>query len=230
MSKKKKKNQILSDTPLMKIRRCKVVTARQRESHLLKAMLSSCVTTSTRTTGQRERNGCLPIRPRRHRTQCLAKGKRGKGSSADAASLAAGAGLRGGKRGALDKVLKEIEGAYGAGAIMTLNSDGENTSAVKTQSTGALNLDLALGGGLPKGRVVELYGPESSGKTTLALTCMAACQKAGQQVGRRGCLSVCLSVSPLVHVCVSHTHKLSLSLSVSVSVSSGGLHRCRARL
>ena len=82
------------------------------------------------------------------------------------------------KRKALDTTLSQIEKMYGKGAIMRL---GENASmAVSAVSTGSLTLDLALGvGGLPRGRVIEIYGPESSGKTTLALHVIAEVQKLG---------------------------------------------------
>jgi len=82
-----------------------------------------------------------------------------------------------GKQKALSLVLKQIEQNFGKGAIMRL---GDATRMrVETISSGALTLDLALGGGLPKGRVIEIYGPESSGKTTLALHAVAEVQKAG---------------------------------------------------
>jgi recombination protein RecA len=81
------------------------------------------------------------------------------------------------KQKALNIVLAQIERSFGKGAIMRL---GDATRMrVETIPSGALTLDLALGGGLPKGRVVELYGPESSGKTTLALHAIAEVQKAG---------------------------------------------------
>jgi recombination protein RecA len=77
----------------------------------------------------------------------------------------------------LAATLAQIERTFGKGAIMRL---GDATQMrVETLSTGALTLDLALGGGLPKGRIIEIYGPESSGKTTLALHAIAATQKAG---------------------------------------------------
>jgi recombination protein RecA len=78
---------------------------------------------------------------------------------------------------ALDRALQQIEKTYGKGAIMQLDA---NLSAAKDGiSTGALSLDLALGGaGLPRGRIVEIFGPESSGKTTLALHVIAAAQRA----------------------------------------------------
>jgi len=77
----------------------------------------------------------------------------------------------------LSIVLRQIEQTFGKGAIMRL---GDATRMrVETISSGALTLDLALGGGLPKGRVIEIYGPESSGKTTLALHAVAEVQKGG---------------------------------------------------
>ena len=81
------------------------------------------------------------------------------------------------KQKALSLVLTQIERNFGKGSIMRL---GDATRMrVETIPTGALTLDLALGGGLPKGRVIEIYGPESSGKTTLALHAIAEVQKAG---------------------------------------------------
>ncbi len=83
-----------------------------------------------------------------------------------------------GKAKALGAALDQIEKQFGKGAIMKL---GENhTSAnVEFVSTGCLSLDIALGGGIPKGRIVEVYGPESSGKTTLTLHAIAEVQKRG---------------------------------------------------
>ena len=81
------------------------------------------------------------------------------------------------KAKALANVLGEIEKNFGAGAIMRL---GDNVGMrVETFPTGAINLDIALGGGLPKGRVIEAYGPESSGKTSIALHAIAEVQKLG---------------------------------------------------
>ncbi|MEM7770119.1 MAG: recombinase RecA [Cyanobacteria bacterium P01_E01_bin.6] len=81
------------------------------------------------------------------------------------------------KQKALDMVLGQIDRNFGKGTIMRL---GDATRMrVETIPTGALTLDLALGGGLPKGRVIEIYGPESSGKTTLALHALAEVQKRG---------------------------------------------------
>ncbi len=83
------------------------------------------------------------------------------------------------RKKALDAALGQIEKQFGKGAVMRLGDSGvDNTIGVI--STGSLSLDVALGiGGLPRGRVVEIYGPESSGKTTLALQVIAECQKAG---------------------------------------------------
>ena len=81
--------------------------------------------------------------------------------------------------GMLDNALGQIEKAFGKGAIMKL-SDSPNVGGISGIPTGALSLDLALGGrGVPRGRVVELFGPESSGKTTLALHVIASAQKSG---------------------------------------------------
>src|SRR5205814_4330066 len=80
---------------------------------------------------------------------------------------------------ALDAALTQIERAFGKGAIMKLGKN-DKSMEIDTVSTGSLGLDIALGvGGLPRGRVVEIYGPESSGKTTLALHCLAEAQKTG---------------------------------------------------
>ena len=78
---------------------------------------------------------------------------------------------------ALNLVLGQIERNFGKGSIMRLGD--ASRMRVETISTGALTLDLALGGGYPKGRVVEIYGPESSGKTTLTLHAIAEVQKRG---------------------------------------------------
>ncbi|WP_250625728.1 recombinase RecA [Pinirhizobacter soli] len=82
------------------------------------------------------------------------------------------------KRKALASALGQIEKQFGKGAVMRLGDRPDDT--IDTVSTGSLGLDIALGiGGLPRGRVVEIYGPESSGKTTLTLQVIAACQRAG---------------------------------------------------
>ena len=84
---------------------------------------------------------------------------------------------------ALDAAVMQIEKAYGKGAIMKLGDSG-NSMNVETIPTGSLSLDIALGlGGIPKGRIVEVYGPESSGKTTLALHMIAEVQKNGGIAG-----------------------------------------------
>jgi recombination protein RecA len=83
------------------------------------------------------------------------------------------------KSKALDAALSQIERSFGKGSIMRLGK-GNRPIEIETVSTGSLGLDIALGiGGLPRGRVVEIYGPESSGKTTLALQCIAEAQKKG---------------------------------------------------
>ena len=82
------------------------------------------------------------------------------------------------KRRALSSALSQIEKQFGKGAVMRMGD--KSNEAIETVSTGSLGLDIALGiGGLPRGRVVEIYGPESSGKTTLTLQVIAACQRAG---------------------------------------------------
>ena len=80
---------------------------------------------------------------------------------------------------ALDAALSQIERAFGKGSIMKLGA-GNEQAEIETISTGSLGLDIGLGiGGLPRGRIIEIYGPESSGKTTLALHVIAQAQKAG---------------------------------------------------
>jgi recombination protein RecA len=80
------------------------------------------------------------------------------------------------KKQALDRALAQIDQAFGKGSIMRLDEEAYNN--IPGISTGALSLDLALGGkGIPRGRIVEIFGPESSGKTTLALTVLAHAQK-----------------------------------------------------
>jgi len=83
------------------------------------------------------------------------------------------------KQKALDSALAQIERQFGKGSIMKLGADNP-VAEIEATSTGSLGLDIALGiGGLPKGRIVEIYGPESSGKTTLTLHCIAEEQKKG---------------------------------------------------
>ncbi len=84
------------------------------------------------------------------------------------------------KNKALEAALSQIERAFGKGSIMKLSGDDSSKMDVESISTGSLGLDIALGiGGLPRGRIVEIYGPESSGKTTLALQVIAEAQKLG---------------------------------------------------
>ena len=83
------------------------------------------------------------------------------------------------KQAALESALTQIEKAYGKGSVMKLG-DGNTNMFVETIPTGSLGLDIALGvGGIPKGRIIEVYGPESSGKTTVALHMVAEAQKLG---------------------------------------------------
>lgn len=84
---------------------------------------------------------------------------------------------------ALDAAVAQIEKQYGKGSVMKLGDNSANMN-VETVPTGSLSLDIALGlGGLPKGRIIEVYGPESSGKTTVALHCIAEVQKRGGIAG-----------------------------------------------
>jgi len=99
--------------------------------------------------------------------------------SAGAAALRLVEGSSMDKTKALDAALSQIERSFGKGSIMRLGKNNRSMD-VDTVSTGSLGLDIALGiGGLPRGRVVEIYGPESSGKTTLALHVLAEAQKNG---------------------------------------------------
>ncbi|MEO0411785.1 MAG: recombinase RecA [Pseudomonadota bacterium] len=83
------------------------------------------------------------------------------------------------KQRALDAALSQIDRAFGKGSVMKLGQRGSSVD-IEAVSTGSLGLDIALGiGGLPRGRIIEVYGPESSGKTTLALHCVAEAQKSG---------------------------------------------------
>ena len=80
------------------------------------------------------------------------------------------------KQAALESALTQIEKAYGKGSVMKLG-EGNTHMFVETIPTGSLGLDIALGvGGIPKGRIIEVYGPESSGKTTVALHMVAEAQ------------------------------------------------------
>ncbi len=83
------------------------------------------------------------------------------------------------KKKALSAALLQIEKQFGKGSVMRMG-DGSSIPDIEAYSTGSIALDVALGvGGLPRGRIVEIYGPESSGKTTLTLETIAQCQKAG---------------------------------------------------
>ena len=96
-------------------------------------------------------------------------------------AAAAASAARADKKRAIETAMAQIEKLYGKGSIMRCGD--EQAANVEAISTGSLALDLALGiGGLPKGRIVEIYGPESSGKTTLALHVLAQAQKAGGEV------------------------------------------------
>ena len=84
------------------------------------------------------------------------------------------------KKKALDAAIAKLEKDFGKGAVMKLGDPAAQVH-VKTVPTGSLSLDLALGvGGVPKGRIIEIYGPESSGKTTVALHMIAEVQKRGE--------------------------------------------------
>lgn len=84
------------------------------------------------------------------------------------------------KNKALTAALSQIERQFGKGAVMRMGDNTTNIPDIEAISTGSLSLDIALGiGGLPKGRIVEIYGPESSGKTTLTLQVIASCQRNG---------------------------------------------------
>ncbi|CCI40562.1 hypothetical protein ABG067_000771 [Albugo candida] len=86
------------------------------------------------------------------------------------------------KKSALAMAIRQIESSFGKGSVMQLGS-AKIAERVETISTGSLTLDYALGiGGLPRGRIIEIYGPESSGKTTLALSCIAQAQKKDEAV------------------------------------------------
>ena len=85
------------------------------------------------------------------------------------------------KNKALDAAMSQIIDNFGKGSVMKLGQ--RRAMDIESVSTGSLSLDVALGiGGLPKGRIVEIYGPESSGKTTLALQVVAEAQKAGGEI------------------------------------------------
>jgi recombination protein RecA len=109
----------------------------------------------------------------------------------------------GDKQRALEAALSQIDRAFGKGSVMKLGEKGKIVE-IESVSTGSLGLDLALGiGGLPKGRIVEIYGPESSGKTTLALHVVAEVQKAG---GTAAFIDAEHALDP------SYAHKLGVNL------------------
>ncbi len=109
----------------------------------------------------------------------------------------------GDKQRALEAALAQIDRAFGKGSVMKLGDKGK-VAEIESVSTGSLGLDIALGiGGLPKGRVVEIYGPESSGKTTLALHVVAEVQKAG---GTAAFIDAEHALDP------SYAHKLGVNL------------------
>ncbi len=107
------------------------------------------------------------------------------------------------KSKALDLALSQIEKQFGKGSIMKLG-DQAIEADIPVIPTGSLGLDLALGvGGLPRGRVVEIYGPESSGKMTLALECIAGAQKRG---------GVCAFIDAEHSLDISYARKLGVSV------------------
>ncbi len=107
------------------------------------------------------------------------------------------------KQRALEAALSQIDRAFGKGSVMKLGDKGKIVE-IESVHTGSLGLDLALGiGGLPKGRVVEIYGPESSGKTTLALHVVAEVQKSG---GTAAFIDAEHALDP------SYAHKLGVNL------------------
>ena len=109
----------------------------------------------------------------------------------------------GDKKRALEAALAQIDRAFGKGSVMKLGEKGKIVE-IESVSTGSLGLDMALGiGGLPRGRIVEIYGPESSGKTTLALHVVAEVQKAG---GTAGFIDAEHALDP------SYAHKLGVNL------------------
>ena len=105
------------------------------------------------------------------------------------------------KSKALDAALSQIERNFGKGSIMKLGKKDKNALDIEVVSTGSLGLDIALGvGGLPRGRIVEIYGPESSGKTTLTLSVIAEMQKQG------GVCAICKRVPPSLRLNIDHEH------------------------
>ena len=119
----------------------------------------------------------LKIRYNRHRIFCVKKA-RTEGKKSAEKSGSGGVGMAVNKTKALETALEQIEKQFGKGAVMRLGQN--STLQVEAVSTGSISLDAALGiGGLPRGRIIEVYGPEASGKTTLALHAVAEVQKVG---------------------------------------------------
>ena len=125
------------------------------------------------------RSRCLPLRPCSIAHPVMPTDSKAASASSGSLSAAAGPAAPGSaeRDKALGLVLNQIERNFGKGSIMRLGD--ASRMRVETINTGALTLDLALGGGYPTGRVVEVYGPESSGKTTLTLHAIAEVQKRG---------------------------------------------------
>lgn len=118
----------------------------------------------------------MPVKNRRIKFMAIEKKKDKKAVSASAAPQTAEE-----KKKAIDTAIAQIEKQYGAGAVMRLGAT--KTMNVDAVPTGSMMLDMALGiGGVPKGRIVEIYGPESSGKTTVALSIVSQAQKLGGEV------------------------------------------------
>ena len=83
---------------------------------------------------------------------------------------------------AIELTIEQIEKSFGKGAVMRMNESTDGSEKIQSISTGSMGLDLALGiGGVPRGRIVEIFGAESAGKSTLALSCLAQAQKNGGQ-------------------------------------------------